>query len=92
MNLNNRTEERLPLQKKCTLVNSFGFIETQTIDMSKIGLGVKTVKTLPLKLKNGCELMVFIQSMDKLYHAELMWTRKGFNNTTRLGLNILLEY
>ncbi len=92
MFLNNRTKERLPLQKKCTLVNSFGFIETQTIDISKIGLGVKTDRTLPLKLKNGCELMVFIQSMDKLYQAELMWTKKDFNNTTRLGLNFLPAY
>jgi hypothetical protein len=92
MNLNNRTEERLPLQKKCTLVNSFGFIESQTVEISQTGLVVKTDRKLPLKLKNGCEFMVFIQSMDKLYQTELMWTKKDFNNTTRLGLNILLEY
>jgi len=92
MFLNNRTKERLPLQKKCALVDSLGYIETQTIDMSKIGLGVKTDKKLPIKLKIGCELMVFIESMDKLYMAELIWAKKDFNKTTRFGLNILLEY
>jgi hypothetical protein len=57
--------------------------------MSKTGLGVKTDKKLPIKLKNGCELMAFIQSMNKVYHAKLMWTKKDLNNRTRLGLKFL---
>ncbi len=89
MNLNYRIEERLPSQHECILGNSFGLIETQTIDMSKIGLGVKIDRTLPFKLKNGCELMVFIQSMGMLYQAKLMWTKKDFNNIARLGLKFL---
>jgi len=89
MNQNNRTEERLPLQKECILANRSGAIETQIVDMSKIGLGVKTDTILPFK--NGCELAVVIPSMDKSSLAELMWTKKDFNNTIRLGLKFLLE-
>ncbi len=84
MNQNNRTDKRLTLQKKCILVNQFGLLETQTIDISKMGLGVKTDSTLPFK--NGCELTVFLPSLDNFPPAKLMWTKKDFNNTTVLGL------
>ena len=83
MNQNNRTDKRIPLQKECILGDQFSWIETQTIDVSKNGIGVKTDKTLPFK--NGCELTVFILSME-LPQAKLMWTKKDFNNTTKLGL------
>jgi hypothetical protein len=83
ISLNNRTDKRLPFQRKCIMGNRVGLIETKTVDMSKMGLGVKTDKTLPFK--DGCELTVFILSMD-LPQAKLMWTKKDLNNTTRLGL------
>ena len=86
MNRNNRTDKRIPLRKKCILGNRFGLIETQTVDVSKMGLGVKTDRTLPFK--NDCELTVFILSM-KLPQAKLMWTKKDFNNATKLGLKFL---
>ena len=90
MNQNNRTEERLPSQKKCRLVNELGTIEAQTVDISKMGLGVKTDKTLPFKFKNGsCELAVFIQSMGDLPKAKIMWVKKDFDNKVRLGLKFL---
>ena len=85
MNQNNRTDKRIPFQKECILVNEIDLIEAETVDMSKMGLGVKTDRTLPLKFKNDCDLAVFIPSQ-KLSHAKLMWTKKDFNNTTRLGL------
>ena len=88
MNQNNRVDKRLPLQKECILVNQFGLLETQTVDISKMGLGVKTDRTLPFI--SGCELGVFIPSMDNPPQAKLMWTKKDFNNTTRLGLKFLL--
>ena len=86
MNQNNRTNKRIPLQKECIMGNRFGLIETQTVDMSKIGLGAKTDRTLPFK--NGCELTIFILSMN-LPQAKLMWTKKDSNNTTKLGLKFL---
>ncbi len=87
MNQNNRAEERLPSKKKCLLVNEFGLIESQTVDMSRMGLKVKTDSTLPFKFKNGgCELAVFVQSMGDLPQAKLMWLKKGSNNKTKLGL------
>ena len=90
MNQNNRAEERLPLQKKCLLVNELGSIEAQIVDMSKMGLRVKTDSTLPFKFKNGgCELAVFIQSMGDLPKAKIMWVKKDFNNRTILGLKFL---
>ena len=91
MNQNNRTEKRRHLQKECILDNEFGLIEAQTIDISKTGLGVKIDGTFPLKFKNGgCELGVFIPNK-KLSQAKLMWIKKDFNNTTRLGLKLLLS-
>ncbi len=87
MNQNNRADKRLPLQKRCILEDQCGWIGTQTVDMSKYGLGIKTHNTLPLRFKNGCELTVFILSME-LPQAKLMWTKKDFNNTTRLGLKL----
>jgi hypothetical protein len=89
ISLNNRTDKRLPLQKECILGNQFGLIETQTVDMSKMGLGVKADRTLPFK--NGCELTIFISGMN-LPQAKLMWTKKDFNNTTRLGLKFQLPF
>ena len=85
---NNRTEERRPLQEECILVNEFGLIEAQTIDISKKGLRVKTDSALPFK--NGCELGVLIDRME-LPQAKLMWTKKD-NNTTRLGLKFQLPF
>ena len=84
MNQNNRTEKRLYLQKECVLLNGFGLIVTQTVNMSKIGLGVKTDKILPFK--NGCELTVYVP-FQKFSRAKVMWTKK--DNTTRLGLKFL---
>ncbi len=86
MNKNNRIEERRPFQKECILVNQFGLIEMQTVDRSKMGLGLKIDSTLPFK--NGCELAVFIPGMD-LPQGKLIWTKKDFNNTIRLGLKFL---
>ena len=87
MNQNYRADKRLPLQKECILVNQVGLLETQTVDISKMGLGVKTDSPLPFK--NGCELGVLIPSMGNLPHVKLMWTKKDFNNTTRLGLKFI---
>lgn len=84
--LDKRINHRIGIQKKCTLANQFDSIEMQTVDISIIGLGVKTDKTLPFK--NGCKLDVFIANQN-FFHAELMWIKKGFNNTTRLGLKFL---
>ena len=85
MNQNNRTDKRVSWQKKCILVTHFGMIGAQTVDISKLGLGIKTDRTLPLKFINGCELGVFIPNQ-KLSQTKLMWTKKDFKNTTRLGL------
>jgi hypothetical protein len=87
MNQNNRTFKRKPWQKECLLVNEFGLIETQTVDRSKMGLGLKIDSTSPFK--NGSELGVFIPGMN-LPQGKLVWTKKDFNNTTRLGLKFLL--
>ena len=89
MNQNNRVDKRLPLQKRCILGDQRGWIGTHTVDMSIRGLGLKTNNTLPLRFKNGCELAVVIPSMAKFPQAELMWTEKDINNTTRLGLKFL---
>jgi len=90
MNQNNRADKRINhrtgTQEKCILANCSVSIETKTVDMSIMGLGVKTDITLPFK--NGCELIVFKSGME-LPPAILIWTKKAFNNTTRLGLKFL---
>ena len=86
MNQYNRTDDRLLLQKECILANRSGSIETQTVDMSEIGLRVKTDRILPFKI--GCELAVVIPSIDMTCLAELIWTKKD-NDTTRLGLKFI---
>ena len=85
MNQNNRTDKRLPLQKKCILLNQFGCIELQTVDISKMGLGVKTGKTLPFK--NDSEVTVFLPSLDNFPPAKLIWSKKDYKNTIKLGLS-----
>ena len=84
MSQNKRTDKRIPLQKECTLVTPLGLIETLIVDMSIMGLGVTTDRTVPFQ--KGCELSIFIQSVENLLQAELMWTKKDFNNATRIGL------
>ena len=86
MNQNNRTEDRRSLQKECVLANQFDLIKAETVDISKAGLGVKTDRTF--QFENGCELAVSIPSIG-FPKAKLMWTKKDFNNTTRLGLKFL---
>ena len=90
MNSNNRTDKRInhrmDIPGKCILANHSDSIGTQLVDISIIGLGVKTDRTLPFK--NGCALDVVIPSQ-KLSQAKLMWAKKGSNNTTRLGLKFL---
>jgi len=89
MNQNNRTDKRfnhrMDIPGECILANQSDSIETQTVDISLMGLGIKTDSTLPFKFKNGCELTVFISGKE-FPLAELMWTKKDFNNTNRLGL------
>lgn len=88
---NKRTEERLPLQKECTLVNPSGSIDAETVGMSKMGIGVKTDRTLPFEI--GSELTVVVPSMgNHLAKAKLIWAKKDFNNTTRLGLKFQLPF
>ncbi len=83
-----RIDCRMSIPGKCILVTHFGMIGAQTVDISKIGFGAKTDRTLPLKFKNGCELVVFIPGME-FPQAKLMWIKKDFNNMTRLGLEFL---
>ena len=91
MNQNKRTEERLPLQKECLLVNRSDSLEAQTVDMSKMGLGVKTDRTLPFKI--GSELTVAVPSMgNHTAKAQLIWAKKDSNNMTRLGLKFQLPF
>jgi len=87
MNQNNRVHKRLPFQNEYILVAQFGLVETQIVDVSKMGLGVKADSTLPLKFKNGCKLTVFFLGME-LPQAKLIWAKKDFNNMTRLGLKL----
>jgi len=93
MNQNNRTEERRPLRKECIIEciigNQFSWIEAQTVDISRMGLRIKTDRTLPFK--NGCELSILIQRMEPP-QGKLMWTKKDFNNSTRLGLKFQLPF
>ncbi len=86
MNQNNRTEKRMPLQKECIAVSRFCFIEMKIVDKSKMGLGLKTDKELPFKI--GCTIDTLISDME-LPQAKLVWTKKDFNNITRLGLKFL---
>ena len=90
MSQNNRTDTRLPLQKECTLGNQSSWVETQTIDISENGIRVTTDRTLPFK--KGCELTVLMPSLDNLPQAKLVWIKKDFNNTTRLGLKFQLPF
>jgi len=75
------------LKRDCTLTNSSGSIEAQIVDISIIGLGVEADSTLPFKI--GDELTV---SVPDLRHystkAKLIYTKKEFNNITRLGLKL----
>jgi len=86
MNQNNRTEKRLYLQKENILFAQFGLIQAEVVDMSEMGLRVKTDRTIPFK--NGSELTVLIFGM-KLPKAKLMWSKKDINNTTSLGLKFI---
>ena len=74
------------IKEKCILADSSFSIEAQTVDISKMGLGVKTDGTLPFKI--GCELAVFIPRMGKSSRAKLVWTKKDFNNISSLGLKL----
>jgi hypothetical protein len=84
--MNQRTSIRLPFQKECILYHRFGFIKTQTVDMSLMGLGVNTNGRLPFKI--GHELIVFVPSLGNYFpKAKLMWTKKmDINYITRIGL------
>ena len=88
MNQCRRKYKRVSFKKKCLLGNRFDLIEAQTVEISLTGLGVKTDSTFPFKFIKGCELTVLIPGMEimDLPQAEIMWTKKDINNTTRLGL------
>ncbi len=87
--LDKRINPRVGIQEKCILSNQSESIETQTINISIMGLGVKTDKALPFK--NGCDLAVVNSGME-LPQAKLIWTKKDSNNTTRLGLKFLYHH
>jgi len=89
MNQNNRSDKRIGhrmgLVLDCTLANRSDSIETQIVDISKMGIGVKTDDTMPFE--NGSELNIFVPSMDNFRtKAKLIWTKKDLNNKTKLGL------
>ncbi len=81
--LHKRIDERKSFQKECILSDKFNLIKTQTVDISKIGLGVETNKTVPFN--NGSKLTVFIPNVRDFVQAKLIWTKKDVeNNATRL--------
>ena len=75
---------------ECILANQSDSIETQTVDISLMGLGLKTDSTLPFKFKNGCKLTARVSGVE-FTQSEIMWTKKNSNNTTTLGLKFLIE-
>ncbi len=84
-NLSRSDGNRMGKYEKCFISDKFNSIEAHTVDISEIGLGVETNKTV--SFKNGCELAVSIPSMNKLFQVKLIWTKKDVeNNATRLGL------
>ena len=75
------------LKRNCTLANCSGPIEAQMVDISIIGLGVETDSTLPFKI--GDELTVCVPDLRNYSSkAKLIYTKKEFNNITRLGLKL----
>ena len=86
MNQNNRAYKRLPFQQDCLLSNRFGKTKGKTVDVSRMGLGVKTDNTWPFGY-NSCKLTIFIPSKNRTFLTELMWIRK-YLNTLQLGLKL----
>ena len=87
--LDKRINDRIGIQKECILVNGFGLVEAETIDISKNGIGLKSSNTMPFKI--GSELTVSIPGMGNyLAKAKLLWTKKDSNNMTRLGLKFIV--
>ncbi len=81
-----RTTSRQPFQKECILINHFGSIKAQTVDISKWGMGVLVSGQMPIE-KDGI-LFVDIKSLNYSSHAEVCWTKKD-NDSTRVGLFLL---
>ena len=76
------------IEIKCILSNRSDSFETQIVNMSTIGLGVKTDSTLPFKI--GDELTVRVRDLRNYSSkAKLIYTKKEFNNIPRLGLKFL---
>ena len=87
MNQKNRTDKRMSWQKECILYNRFGYFKIQTVDMSKMGLGLKANRKLPFK--NDCELTVVIPSVGIFPQSKLIWSKQDVKiNVTRLGLKL----
>ena len=82
---NKRIRVREPFQNICTLSNGDIKNDPQTVDTSKWGLGLLAKGTIPYK--KGDILSADINSLQRHYHAQVCWIRKG-NALTRLGLKV----
>jgi len=82
---NKRTRARKPYMEECILL---GVINSQTVDISKWGLGVE-VEDVTLPIKNGDKLSAYIKKIQHGSLTQVQWITKDFkNNTIRLGLKL----
>ncbi len=94
MNKNNRSDvridQRMGIKVDCTLVNHSGSIRAQTINVSIMGLGIETDGTTPFRI--GDELTACVPDLPYFSSkVKLIWTKKNFNNKTRLGLKLFSD-
>ena len=87
---NGRIDQRMAIKIDCILANRSGSIKAQTIDVSVMGLGIVTDSTLPFKM--GDELTARVPILSNYSSmAKVIWTKKNFNNITRLGLKLFSD-
>ncbi len=81
-----RTDVRLRFYHECFIQNKFVDIKSQTVDVSKIGVGVLVINgTSPFK--KGDKVLVNCRQRFSL--AQVRWTKRDVNNnTTRMGLKL----
>ena len=84
---NKRMERRQPFHQECFLSNGFGKIQTQTVDVSKMGVGLLIIGSLPFE--TGDQMSVDINSIEFCSKVSVQWTRKDVKNkATRVGLKL----
>ncbi len=84
VDMEKRAQKRAFIQRGCNLLKEDITVSALTVDISKTGIGVKTMRSMPFKVNDT--LQVVVKDFDISSKARVVWIKQFDNVLARAGL------